>query len=80
MNEFIKENIVDVIGKFNKEVEQKTSSYRLEQWAKELERSEYIKWSPDSLAMQQEAAESFRNRMKRVADEIRDHVRLYYSE
>jgi hypothetical protein len=80
MNEFTKENIVDVTGKFNKEVEQKTSSYRLEQWAKELERSEYVQWSPESLEMQQEAAKSFRDRMKRISAEIREHVKLYYEE
>jgi hypothetical protein len=80
MNEFKEENLVDVSKKFEAEVAQKTSSYRLERWAEELERGEYVQWSPDSLEMQQKAAESFRERMKFIASEIREHVKLHYGK
>jgi hypothetical protein len=61
-------------------VKQETIAFNLETWAKELERTEYVQWSSDSLAMQQEAAKSFRDRMKRIASEIREHMKFYYGE
>ena len=80
MSEFKQENIVNVSEETKEVVEQKTSSYKLENWAKELERTEYLQWSENSLAMQQEAAKSFRDRMNRIAREIREHIKLYYGE
>ena len=66
--------------KLETDLVEKTSKYKLEEWAKELEREEYQKWSPDSLKMQEDAAKCFNLRMKRVAAEIREHVRIWYDK